>query len=69
MTIHVATFLEDKTYPVRMQVTLLSMKQIVFKGRSLNEKECMVQVALVTSDGSAFGGLITLHQVAQQTMR
>jgi hypothetical protein len=37
-----------------------TMKKLVFKGHSLNDKECMVQVALVTSDGSAFGGLITL---------
>lgn len=37
-----------------------SAKRIVFKGHSLNDKPCVVQVALVTSDGSAFGGLITL---------
>lgn len=37
-----------------------SAKRIVFKGRSLNDKACIVQVALITSDGSAFGGLITL---------
>ena len=37
-----------------------SMKRLVFKGNALNDKECIVQVALITSDGLAFGGLITL---------
>lgn len=39
---------------------LSSKQKIVVKGRSLNEKNCTVQVALITSDGSAFGGLVTL---------
>ena len=39
----------------------VSMKKMIFRGRSLNEKECIIQVALITSDGSAFGGLITLQ--------
>lgn len=37
-----------------------SKQKIVFKGHSLNDKDCIVQLALITSDGSAFGGLITL---------
>lgn len=37
-----------------------SKQKIIFKGRSLNEKDCLVQLALITSDGSAFGGLLTL---------
>ncbi len=35
-------------------------QKIIFKGRSLNEKDCLVQLAVITSDGSAFGGLLTL---------
>ncbi|HET9052685.1 MAG TPA: hypothetical protein VFM90_00830, partial [Cyclobacteriaceae bacterium] len=38
-----------------------SKQKIVLKGRSLNEKDCVVQVAVVTSDGAAFGGLLTLN--------
>jgi hypothetical protein len=37
-----------------------SKQKIVFKGHSLNNQDCIVQVALIASDGSAFGGLITL---------
>ncbi|HZI25077.1 MAG TPA: membrane or secreted protein [Chryseolinea sp.] len=33
-------------------------KDIVFRGRSLTEKPCWVQVALITKDGEAFGGII-----------
>lgn len=35
-------------------------QKIVFKGRSLNNKNCVIQLALITSDGLAFGGLLTL---------
>lgn len=39
----------------------LSAKQkLVVRGHSLNNKECIVQVALLGPDGTAFGGLITL---------
>lgn len=37
-----------------------SKQKIVFRGHSLNDKDCIVQIALITSDGSAFGGLIKL---------
>lgn len=37
-----------------------SKQKIVLKGHSLNDKDCLVQVALITTDGSAFGGLVTL---------
>lgn len=39
---------------------LSAMRKLVFKGHALGEKDCIVQVALVTTSGSAFGGLITL---------
>lgn len=39
---------------------LTSKQKLVFKGHSLNDKECIVQLALITGDGTAFGGLITL---------
>jgi hypothetical protein len=39
---------------------LAAKKKLVFKGHALNEKECVVQVALITSDGAAFGGLLRL---------
>lgn len=35
-------------------------QKIVLKGRSLNDKDCLIQVALITPDGSAFGGLISV---------
>lgn len=37
-----------------------SKKKLVFRGHSLNDKDCIIQLALLTSDGSAFGGLVTL---------
>lgn len=37
-----------------------SKQRIVFKGHSLNDKDCVIQVALITSEGAAFGGLIML---------
>lgn len=39
---------------------LNSKQKIVFKGHSLNGKNCVIQIALITSDGLAFGGLLTL---------
>jgi hypothetical protein len=42
------------------QADLNSKKKLVFNGRSLNDKPCQLQVALVMKDGSAFGGIITV---------
>jgi hypothetical protein len=39
---------------------LNDFKRIVVSGRALIDKEELIQVALTTSDGSCFGGLITL---------
>ncbi|NII25290.1 glycoside hydrolase family 5 protein [Pseudoflavitalea sp. X16] len=36
-------------------------KQVVIRGRALNNKACIVQVALVTTNGIAWGGLVTLQ--------
>lgn len=36
-------------------------KSIVFKGRSLGEKNTPLQIALVLDDGSSFGGIVTLQ--------
>jgi hypothetical protein len=38
----------------------LTSKKIVFRGRSLTGKPCKVQVALVTKNGDAFGGMLTV---------
>lgn len=38
-----------------------SKQKLVLKGRSLNNKDCIIQVALVSSDGSVFGELLTLR--------
>jgi hypothetical protein len=35
-------------------------KEIVFRGRSLEEGNCWVQLALITKHGNAYGGLIEL---------
>lgn len=37
---------------------LSSKNKIVFKGRSLNNKPCKLQIALVMNDGVSFGGII-----------
>ena len=37
-----------------------SKKNIVFKGRALNNKPCKLQIALVMNDGSAFGKVIEI---------
>lgn len=44
---------------------LTAMKEIVFKGRSLNEKPCKIQLALIMKDGSAFGGTLTVNTAKQ----
>jgi len=38
---------------------LITMKKLVFKGRSLDGKPVKIQLALVMKDGSAYGGIIT----------
>ena len=39
---------------------IASKEKIVFYGRSLNEKSCKLQIALVMDDGSAFGEIIEI---------
>lgn len=39
---------------------LVSRKKLVFKGMSLNDKPCDLQLALIMRDGSTFGGVITV---------
>lgn len=39
---------------------LSSMKNLIFKGRSLNDKPCKLQIAFVMNDGSSFGNLIEI---------
>jgi hypothetical protein len=36
-------------------------KKLIFKGRSLNDKPCKVQLALVTNEGLAYGGVVDLQ--------
>ena len=36
-------------------------KKLIFKGRSLDSKSCKVQLALVTSEGLAYGGIVDLQ--------
>jgi hypothetical protein len=36
------------------------VKEIIFHGRSLNDKPCFVQVALVSTDGNAFGKTVLI---------
>jgi len=43
---------------------LPDFKQIILKGRALNDKPCNIQVALVTRQGMAFGGIIVVNPVA-----
>ena len=38
-----------------------SKKDIVFKGRALNNKPCKLQIALVMNDGSSFGKVIEIN--------
>jgi hypothetical protein len=39
---------------------LSSMKNLIFTGRSLNNKPCKLQMAFVMNDGSSFGNLIEI---------
>jgi hypothetical protein len=41
--------------------SLKNKRKIVFTGRSLNGKPCKFQIALVSENGAAFGGIITVH--------
>lgn len=40
---------------------LNNKKQIAIRGRALNNKPCTVQIALVTSEGNAWGGSVTMQ--------
>ncbi len=44
---------------------LPGMRELVFKGRSLNKKPCQIQLALVMKDGSAYGGIISVDSDSQ----
>ncbi|MDP3944386.1 MAG: hypothetical protein Q8Q51_00675 [Lutibacter sp.] len=39
---------------------LSSMKNFIYKGRSLNDKPCKLQIAFVMNDGSSFGNIIEI---------
>ncbi|OGS74082.1 MAG: hypothetical protein A3F91_05945 [Flavobacteria bacterium RIFCSPLOWO2_12_FULL_35_11] len=39
---------------------LSSMKNLIFKGRSLNNKPCKLQIAFVMNDGSSFGNILEI---------
>ena len=39
---------------------LSSMKSLVFSGRSLNDKSCKLQIALVMKDGTSYGAIINV---------
>lgn len=41
---------------------LPALKELVLKGRALNEKPCKIQLALVMKDGSAYGGIISVDR-------
>jgi hypothetical protein len=51
-------FFGEKIRHRRTQVG--AAKKIIFKGRALNDRECKVQLALITSNGVSYGGIITL---------
>lgn len=51
-------FILDKIYGRKNDLTL--MKDIVFKGRSLNNKPCKLQIAFVMDDGSSYGNTIEI---------
>ena len=44
---------------------LSAMKELVFKGRTLNEKANKIQLTLVMKDGSAYGGIISVDKNLQ----
>lgn len=43
------------------QANLSSKKNIVLKGRSLNDKSCKLEIAFIMNDGAAFGGIIDIN--------
>lgn len=45
------------------EADLASKSKLIFEGRSLNEKPCKLQIAFVTDDGSAYGGIIELQPI------
>ncbi len=51
-------FILDKIKGRKNDLTL--MKNLVFKGRSLNDKPCKLQIAFVMDDGSSFGNTIEI---------
>jgi len=51
-------FILDKIEGRKNDLSL--MKNLVFKGRSLNNKPCKLQIAFVMNDGSSFGNLIEI---------
>jgi hypothetical protein len=51
-------FILDKIKGRKNDLTL--MKDLVFKGRSLNNKPCKLQIAFVMDDGSSFGNTIEI---------
>src|SRR5690606_34389602 len=42
------------------KAALSSKNKLVFRGKALHDKSCKLQLALVTKDGSAYGGVITI---------
>ena len=44
--------------------SLTGKKEIIFRGRSLAPKPCWVQVALITKQGEAFGGVIKVESAS-----
>jgi hypothetical protein len=44
---------------------ILDRKKIIFHGRSLNGSPCKIQIALVTKNGDAFGGVINVNKESQ----
>lgn len=52
-------FIKEKI--IQNEATLYSKKNLVFKGKSLNDKVCKLEIAFVMKDGSAFGGIIDIN--------
>jgi hypothetical protein len=42
---------------------LAAMQQLVMYGKSSTDKPCLLQLALITSDGIAYGGMVTVNPV------
>jgi len=51
-------FILDKIEGRKNDLSL--MKNLIFKGRSLNDKPCKLQLAFVMNDGSSFGNIIEI---------